>query len=347
MSVLDPAWMDAVDPVAGVFVVAQGLLMYLEPDAVRVLFTGIADRFRGAEVVFDVVPRWFSALTRLGLMGTPNYRLPPMPWGIDRNEIEATLLRWHPSVARVDFLDYGVPRGVPLFMARLIAVIPIVRHEVPSLVHVTIASASSQPVAGPRTGAGGKPAPESTSEGPSLRVEVPTPFRGRQMPSIKNDVPETHTIDGLIAAVTRNTGRGGDVATATHQVVAKRVALGMAAALDPLSADHGEFAQIIPEKLEAFSSASMIMIERVNQASHQLARLASDELAAVARAAIAMAGHSSPTDLADAQCGFALAWFNRAASSFFSMGMLALDAQDAAMAPIRHTVEANAERLNR
>ena len=167
------------------------------------------------------------------------------------------------------------------------------------------------------------------------------------MPSIKDDVPETHTIGGLMAAVTRNTRRGGDVATVTHQVVAKRVALGMAAALDPLSADHGEFAQIIPEKVEAFTSASMIMIERVNQASHQLARLASDELAAVASATIAMAGHFNPTDLADAQRSFALAWFARVASSFFSMGMLGLDAHDDGMAPIRRTVEANAERLNR
>lgn len=67
MSVLDPAWMDAVDPSAGVFIVTQGLLMYLEPETVRQLLCGIAVRFPGAEMVFDVIPRWFSRLTLLGL----------------------------------------------------------------------------------------------------------------------------------------------------------------------------------------------------------------------------------------------------------------------------------------
>jgi O-methyltransferase involved in polyketide biosynthesis len=72
VSALDPAWMDAVDPSSGVFIVAQGLLMYLEPEAVRQLFSGIADRFPGAEMVFDVVPRWFSSLTLPGLNQTPH-----------------------------------------------------------------------------------------------------------------------------------------------------------------------------------------------------------------------------------------------------------------------------------
>jgi O-methyltransferase involved in polyketide biosynthesis len=71
VSALDPAWMEAVDPSSGVFIVAQGLLMYLEPESVRQLFSGIADRFPGAEMVFDAVPRWFSRLTLLGLKQTP------------------------------------------------------------------------------------------------------------------------------------------------------------------------------------------------------------------------------------------------------------------------------------
>lgn len=137
-SALDPAWMDAVDSSSGLFVVAQGLLMYLEPETVRQLFSGIADRFPGAEMVFDVVPRWFSRLTLLGLNQTPHYRLPPMPWGINRNELEPTLRRWRPRLAGVSFLDYRVPRGLPLLLAQMIRHIPIVRHEVPSLVHVII-----------------------------------------------------------------------------------------------------------------------------------------------------------------------------------------------------------------
>jgi O-methyltransferase involved in polyketide biosynthesis len=91
---LDPIWMDAVDPSSGVFIVAQGLLMYLAPERVRQLFASIADRFPGSELVFDTIPRWFSHLTLLGLNQTASYRLPSMPWGINRDEVEPTLRRW-------------------------------------------------------------------------------------------------------------------------------------------------------------------------------------------------------------------------------------------------------------
>jgi O-methyltransferase involved in polyketide biosynthesis len=72
VSALDRAWMDAVNLSSGVFIVAQGLLMYLEPEEVRQLLSDIADRFPGAEMVFDVVPRWFSRMTMLGLKQTPH-----------------------------------------------------------------------------------------------------------------------------------------------------------------------------------------------------------------------------------------------------------------------------------
>jgi O-methyltransferase involved in polyketide biosynthesis len=140
-SALDPVWMDAVDPSSGVFIVAQGLLMYLEPERVRALFIAIADRFPGAEFVFDVIPRWFSDLTLRGLQQTASYRLPSMPWGINRDEVEPTLRRWHPSVAAVMFLSYRSPRGLALFLAGITDRIPVARHAVPSLVQVTIGNA--------------------------------------------------------------------------------------------------------------------------------------------------------------------------------------------------------------
>jgi len=341
LSALDPAWMEAVDPSAGVFVVAQGLLMYLEPEAVRALFTRVADRFPGAEMVFDVVPQWFSALTMLGLMKTPRYRLPTMPWGINRDEIGPTLRAWHPNVADVALLDYDLPRGLPRAMASLIQEIPFVRHEVPSLAHVAIAPEPCRPMAvAPLHGM-----PSSVPEASGLGSEGPTLPKGLQMP-INDHVPETHSIAGLLAAITRNTDRGGDVAAATRHVIGKRVALGMAAALNPLRADHDEFAQIIPEKVEAFGAAGMILLEHSNLASRRMTRLASDEMATASRAMTALVRCSNPADLAEAQCSFTAAWFERATSSFLGLGMLALDAHDAAMAPIRQTVVANAERLS-
>jgi O-methyltransferase involved in polyketide biosynthesis len=142
-SALDLRWMNAVDPSQGVFIVAQGLLMYLEPAGVRTLLLSIAERFPGACLVFDVVPKWFSRMTLRGLQKTARYRLPPMPWGIDRDELRATLLGWHPRLSRVAFLDYGSPRGLPRLIEQTMRLIPAVRHGLPSLVQVTVAQAAA------------------------------------------------------------------------------------------------------------------------------------------------------------------------------------------------------------
>jgi O-methyltransferase involved in polyketide biosynthesis len=145
ISVLDPAWMDAVDPSSGVFIVAQGLLMYLQPEMVRTLFAGIANRFPDSEMIFDAVPRWFSRLTLRGFNQTPHYRLPPMPWGINRDQIEPALRQWMPRLTSVTFLDYRVPRGLPQMVAHLIHHMPFVRHEVPSLVYVKLTTQAPTP----------------------------------------------------------------------------------------------------------------------------------------------------------------------------------------------------------
>ena len=167
------------------------------------------------------------------------------------------------------------------------------------------------------------------------------------MTSVNSGVPGAGTIGDVFAVATRNACRSSDLVIATSQVMAKRVVIGMAAALDPLRADHMELARIVPEKVEAFSTAGMIMFQQSHHANRQMTRLASDEVVTAARATIAMAGCSSPAGLAVAQSRFALAWFDRAASTIIAMGLLALRAQDAAMAPLRQTVAANAERLGR
>jgi O-methyltransferase involved in polyketide biosynthesis len=87
-SALDLSWRDEVDDSRGVLITAQGLLMYLRPPEVRELIAGCAERFRGGALVFDAVPRWFSARTMRGEMRTTqDYRTPPMPWGLDAGEL--------------------------------------------------------------------------------------------------------------------------------------------------------------------------------------------------------------------------------------------------------------------
>jgi O-methyltransferase involved in polyketide biosynthesis len=138
VSALSPEWMEAVDPAAGVCVVAQGLLMYFPAALVEALFRAVARRFPDAMMVFDTVPRWFSRLTMEGLQQTPHYRLPPMPWGIDRDEIEPRLRGWSPGLSRIEFLEYRSPRGVHRYISDFVKAMPVYRHEVPCLVRVQV-----------------------------------------------------------------------------------------------------------------------------------------------------------------------------------------------------------------
>jgi hypothetical protein len=166
------------------------------------------------------------------------------------------------------------------------------------------------------------------------------------MTSISGGVTGAGIIGDVVAIATRNARTGANLTTIAGHVIAKRVALGIAAAMEPLRADHTEFERVVPEKMEAFSAAGMIMLKQSGQANRQMTRLASAAAMTTARATIAMAACSNPAALVQAQGRFALEWFNRAASDFIAMAMLALGAQEAAMLPIQRTVLANAERLD-
>src|SRR5205814_236282 len=76
-SALDLRWMDEVDPSRGVLLTAQGLLMYLHPVEVAELVAACAERFPGAALVFDAIPRWLSARTPRGEMRAGGYTSPP------------------------------------------------------------------------------------------------------------------------------------------------------------------------------------------------------------------------------------------------------------------------------
>jgi hypothetical protein len=167
------------------------------------------------------------------------------------------------------------------------------------------------------------------------------------MTPLNDDIAAAVLMGGFLAAATQNARCGGEIAVATGQVIGKRVALGMAAGFNPRPADRAEFSRMVPEKVEAFSSAGMVMLKQSGQAGRQMLRHASDEVMTTARAAIEMTACSNPAALMEAQGRFARAWFGRAASRWVAMGLGAIEAQSAAMAPIRQTVVANAERLGR
>jgi O-methyltransferase involved in polyketide biosynthesis len=80
-SALDLSWMDQVDSSRGVFITAEGLLMYLEPDDALGLIRDCAARFPGGRMMFDSIPRWLSKRTLTGLKLSDRYIAPPMPFG--------------------------------------------------------------------------------------------------------------------------------------------------------------------------------------------------------------------------------------------------------------------------
>jgi len=135
-SVLDPGWANEIEPTTDVFIVAQGLFMYLQPKAVKRLFADLVNRFPTAELVFDVVPQWFSSLTMWGVMTTPCYRLPQMPWGIDADNIGACLREWSSGIETINLLEYRAPRGWIKLMEDLLCMNPTNKRYLPCLVQV-------------------------------------------------------------------------------------------------------------------------------------------------------------------------------------------------------------------
>jgi O-methyltransferase involved in polyketide biosynthesis len=85
-SALDDSWMDQVETEHGVFITAEGLLMYLTPDDALGLIRDCAARFPGGQMMFDSVPHWFSRRTLGGLKLSGRYVAPPMPFGLTADE---------------------------------------------------------------------------------------------------------------------------------------------------------------------------------------------------------------------------------------------------------------------
>jgi O-methyltransferase involved in polyketide biosynthesis len=85
-SALDRSWMDQVRTDDGVFITAEGLLMYLEPEDSLSLIADCAARFPGGQMMFDSIPPWFSRRTLKGLPLSARYRTPPMPFAMTADE---------------------------------------------------------------------------------------------------------------------------------------------------------------------------------------------------------------------------------------------------------------------
>ena len=137
-SALDLRWMDEVDTSHGVFVTAQGLFMYLDETEVKHLLIAIFNQFSGVELMFDVIPRWFSQKTMRanGWYKTKSYRMPAMPWGVNNSEVDALLRTWSPKIKEVRHLPYYRIRGLMLSMLLQLSRLPPFKNIFPNILHV-------------------------------------------------------------------------------------------------------------------------------------------------------------------------------------------------------------------
>ncbi|OCB36320.1 methyltransferase [Mycobacterium malmoense] len=115
-SALDYSWIDQVDAGDGVFVTAEGLLMYLQPDQALGLIAECAKRFPGGQMFFDLPPTIVKKVARRGLRSSKRYRVPPMPFSLSVRQL-AKLADTVPGIRAVH--DVPMPAGRGLFFGTL------------------------------------------------------------------------------------------------------------------------------------------------------------------------------------------------------------------------------------
>ena len=107
-SALDYSWMDTVETGNGVFITAEGLLMYLQPDEALGLISECAKRFPGGQMIFDLPPVLVKKFAKKGLKSSKEYRVPPMPFSLSPRQL-ADLADTVPGIRAVH--DLPMPQG--------------------------------------------------------------------------------------------------------------------------------------------------------------------------------------------------------------------------------------------
>lgn len=107
-SALDYSWMDRIDAEHGVFITAEGLLMYLQPDEAMGLIRECAKRFPDGRMFFDLPPTIIKKVAPKGIRASRHYRVPPMPFSLSINQLRA-LTAAVPGLRNV--VDVPMPPG--------------------------------------------------------------------------------------------------------------------------------------------------------------------------------------------------------------------------------------------
>jgi O-methyltransferase involved in polyketide biosynthesis len=116
-SALDYSWTESVNTSDGVFITAEGLLMYLEAEQALELIAQCAKRFPGGQMLFDLPPAWVTKLSRRGMRTSRRYKLPPTPRSMSAAQA-ADLVDTVPGVRAIRTVKLPPGRGF-LFNAAL------------------------------------------------------------------------------------------------------------------------------------------------------------------------------------------------------------------------------------
>jgi O-methyltransferase involved in polyketide biosynthesis len=107
-SALDFSWMDRVKPQDGVFITAEGLLPYLEPEHAMSLIRECARRFPGGQMMFDLPSKLQAVLARHRIWKTLYGGWPLTPFSLSVSEL-AKLPDSVPEICALH--DVPLPRG--------------------------------------------------------------------------------------------------------------------------------------------------------------------------------------------------------------------------------------------
>ena len=119
-SALEYSWMAHVGDTAEVLITAEGLLQYLDREAVFGLFAACAERFPGGRMIFDSVPKLLSAYScRRGIKLSEKYTAPPMPFWFTAHDYDK--LRAVPGVRAVS--ELGMPPGRGAILGKAVPLI--------------------------------------------------------------------------------------------------------------------------------------------------------------------------------------------------------------------------------
>lgn len=109
-------WMDRIDQADGVFITAEGLLMYLQPDEAMALISQCAKRFPGAQMFFDLPPTIVKKIAPNGIRASKHYRVPPMPFSLSITQLR-DLVGTMPGLRAVH--DVPMPAGRGFFFEKV------------------------------------------------------------------------------------------------------------------------------------------------------------------------------------------------------------------------------------